>query len=61
MSSGFHVGTFFIFLAFVMLLFVSVSSPVWDEVAFLKVRIASNPTQWIAFGNWGYCILRAGP
>lgn len=60
MSSGFHVGTFLIFVAFVMLLIVSVSAPIGDRVAFLKVQLASNSGQTIAFGNWGYCVLQSG-
>jgi len=60
MSSGFHVGTFLIFVAFALLLVVSISAPIWDQVAFLKVQIASNSGRTISFGNWGYCILQSG-
>jgi len=60
MASGFHLGTFLIFVAFMLLLIVSLSAPIADHVAFLKVRLASDPRQTIALGNWGYCILQPG-
>jgi len=60
MASGFHLGTFLIFVAFMLLLIVSLSAPIADQVAFLKVQLASEPSLTIAFGNWGYCILQPG-
>ena len=55
-----HIGTFLIFAAFVMLLVVSVSAPIWGEVAFLMLEVGYYSRETIAFGNWGYCILLSG-
>lgn len=59
MASGFHVGTFLIFAATVLLLVVSLSAPVWNTLAFLKVNIPGG-SQTISYGNWGYCVLQHG-
>ena len=57
-------GAFFIFAAFVMLLVVSVSAPVWSAVAFLTVQFQAesvfSETIRATFGNWGYCIWEDG-
>lgn len=58
MANGFHVGTFLIFVAFVLLVVVSVSAPIWDEVAFLRIKLTDGNT--LSLGNWGYCILQRG-
>ena len=36
----------------VLLIFVSVSSPVWENIYFLKATV----TDEIRYGIWGYCI-----
>lgn len=47
-------GLFFAFAAMTLLLFASVSSPVWDRIYFLKA-VANN--QEIRWGVFGRCIL----
>jgi len=44
-------GLFFCFAAMVLLIFASVSVPIWDKVYFLKSNIGG---QAIRFGMWGY-------
>ncbi|KAF8315936.1 pali-domain-containing protein [Clavulina sp. PMI_390] len=55
----FHVGTFLIFAATVMLLVVSLSAPIWDEVGFLRVH-GGTGSGTLVLGNWGYCTLMSG-
>jgi len=50
-------GQFFLFAAFVLLIFVSVSAPVADWLYFLKAT--SGGTE-IRLGNWGACVRLAG-
>jgi len=44
-------GAFFCFAAMVLLIFVSVSVPVWNDVSFLDSIIAGK---MVRFGVWGY-------
>ncbi|KAF8309509.1 pali-domain-containing protein [Clavulina sp. PMI_390] len=44
-------GVFFCFAAMVLLIFVSVSVPVWDKITFLDSEIAGKAIGW---GVWGY-------
>lgn len=53
-----HVGTFLIFAAAVLLLVASISSPVVNTIALMKVRYNSGTT--VNFGTFGHCVLRAG-
>lgn len=50
-------GVFFLFAAFVLLVVVSLSVPVWDAVYYLKVNAAGTEAR---LGNWGYCLLSNG-
>jgi hypothetical protein len=60
-AGQFHVGTFFLGIATILLLLVSVSAPIWHKLAFLKVTIGgSHGTSTLSFGNWGYCLLQTG-
>ncbi|WVQ84736.1 hypothetical protein IAT38_006893 [Cryptococcus sp. DSM 104549] len=55
-------GLFFCFAAMVLLLFVSVSPPVWDKVSFLKATAGSGQTVYGVFGSCvkgGSCTRRA--
>ncbi|KAG7562336.1 hypothetical protein FFLO_02228 [Filobasidium floriforme] len=45
-------GFFFCFAAMVLLIFVSVSTPVWRNIYFLKATV----TEEIRYGIWGYCV-----
>jgi len=47
------VGVFFLLVATVLLIVVSVGTPVWDSVYFLKADI--NPGI-LKLGQWGYCL-----
>lgn len=49
-------GFFFCFAAMVLLIFVSVSVPVWDKIYFLKATV----TDEVKFGIWGYCTSGVG-
>lgn len=53
-----HVGTFLIFSAAVLLLVASISSPVVNTIAIMKVRY--NNGNVVNFGTFGHCVLRAG-
>ncbi|GAA6033522.1 hypothetical protein JCM8097_001436 [Rhodosporidiobolus ruineniae] len=46
-------GTFLLFAATALLIVASVSSPIWDNVGFLKGYINGRDA---TFGNWGYCV-----
>jgi len=52
-----HIGAFFAFTAFILLIFVCVSAPVWNDVYFLKVNLSNGV---LVLGNWGACIKDAG-
>ncbi|KZS87470.1 pali-domain-containing protein, partial [Sistotremastrum niveocremeum HHB9708] len=51
MASPATPGLFFCFAAMVLLIFVSVSVPVWDKISFLDANISGRV---IRFGCWGY-------
>ncbi|BGP43902.1 hypothetical protein JCM10450v2_008103 [Rhodotorula kratochvilovae] len=46
------LGAFLLFAAMALLVVASVSSPIWDNVGFLKGTINGVRS---TFGNWGYC------
>lgn len=46
-------GTFFCFVAAILLIFVSVSSPTWERVSFLDVTSGSETTHFGVFGHTG--------
>jgi len=60
MAQGFHIGTFLLFVALVLLIIVTVSSPVINDIGFLKVTLSNgttaNPSS-VTFGTLGYCVL----
>jgi len=62
MAAQFHIGTFFLFVAFVLLLIVSVSAPVWKDLGFMKVTVLPNSSEGTRalFGVFGYCVKGAG-
>jgi hypothetical protein len=51
MASPAVPGLFFCFAAMVLLIFVSVSVPVWNAIYFLSANINGRV---IRFGVWGY-------
>ncbi|CEQ41087.1 SPOSA6832_02778, partial [Sporobolomyces salmonicolor] len=50
-------GAFALFAAMALMIVVSVSSPIWDNVGFLKGHISG---QSFTLGNWGYCLMKVG-
>jgi hypothetical protein len=65
MFRGFHwIGVAFIFIAAILLLITSISSPVIGEIGILKVTL-TNKTQIrnsaVTFGTFGHCILDVPP
>lgn len=58
-----HIGTFLLFAAFVLLLVTSISAPVINDLAMLKVDLTNGTATHhssVRFGSFGYCILNAG-
>jgi len=51
MASPAVPGLFFCFAAMVLLIFVSISAPVWNNISFLDVNVDGRE---IHFGCWGY-------
>jgi len=59
-----HVGTFLLFAAFVLLLITSISSPVINDISFLKVTLTNRSdirNSSVTFGSFGYCVLDVAP
>ncbi|RXK38412.1 hypothetical protein M231_04321 [Tremella mesenterica] len=52
MAVGYFLSCFLLFAATVLLLIATISAPIWDKVAFMKVQ---NNGAKIAFGTFGYC------
>ncbi|EPE10189.1 ph-response regulator [Ophiostoma piceae UAMH 11346] len=54
-----HIGSFFLLAATVLLIVVSISAPVVNDIALLKVKL-SNATDdhrsALTFGTFGYCV-----
>jgi len=50
-----HIGTFLLFAAAILLLITTISSPVVNSIAILKVDLKNGST--VAFGTFGHCIL----
>lgn len=59
-----HIGTFLLLAAAVLLLITTISAPVVNDFALLKVRLTNSSDfhrSEVSFGTFGYCILNAGP
>ncbi|CAG8973666.1 hypothetical protein HYALB_00002232 [Hymenoscyphus albidus] len=56
MKTGFfhHIGTFLLFAATILLLITSISAPVINSIALLRVRLDNGGL--VEFGSWGYCL-----
>ncbi|TAQ88099.1 hypothetical protein B7494_g3557 [Chlorociboria aeruginascens] len=56
-ATGFvhHIGTFLLFAATVLLIITTISAPVVNDIALLKVKL-QNSTH-VSFGTFGYCLL----
>jgi len=53
MASPAAPGLFFVFAACVLLIFVSISAPVWDKIYFLTVTAGGKTTHFGVFGYTG--------
>jgi len=65
MFRGFHwIGVSFIFIASILLLITSISSPVIGDIGILKVTL-TNKTDFrnsaVTFGTFGHCVLDVAP
>jgi len=65
MFRGFHyIGVAFIFIASLLLLITSISSPVIGDIGILKVTLTNRTDarhSSVTFGTWGHCILDVPP
>ncbi|KAL4725369.1 hypothetical protein ACLX1H_007516 [Fusarium chlamydosporum] len=52
-----YVGAFFLLAATVMLVVVSITAPVVNDIALLKVRASGYG---VNYGTFGYCVMRSG-
>lgn len=57
-----HIGTFFLFVAFVLLIVVTITSPVVNGISMMHVDLGSNAAaaQEVTFGTFGYCVRGIG-
>ena len=54
-----HIGSFFLLAATVLLIVVSISAPVVNDIALLKVKLANATDDHhsaLTFGTFGYCV-----
>ncbi|RDL40351.1 uncharacterized protein BP5553_00330 [Venustampulla echinocandica] len=60
-NTGFfhHIGTFLIFAASILLLVTTISAPVINNIALLKVDLSGGDSS-LSFGTFGYCITQPG-
>jgi len=59
-----HVGTFFLFAAAILLLITTISAPVINDIAILKVMLTNKSdirNSSVTFGTFGHCILDVAP
>jgi len=49
-----HIGTFLLFAATILLLVTTISSPVVNDIALMKVKY-ENSRSTVTFGTFGYC------
>ena len=59
-----HVGTFLLFAAAILLLIVTISAPVINDVSLLKVTLTNRSdirNSSVTFGTFGHCVLDVAP
>jgi uncharacterized membrane protein len=59
-----HVGTFMLFAAAVLLLITTISAPVINDIAILKVTLTNKSDirhSSVTFGTFGHCVLDVAP
>ena len=57
-----HVGTFLLLVATALLLVTTITAPVVNDIAILKVNLGnrtSGARSAVSFGTFGYCVLNA--
>lgn len=57
-----HIGSFLLFIATVLLLITTISSPVVDHIAIMNVKLANGTNAHdtrVTLGTFGYCLLDA--
>lgn len=55
-----HIGTFFLFVATILLLITTITSPVVNDISMLRVHLTnktSHSTSAVSFGTFGFCVL----
>ncbi|CAK7199006.1 hypothetical protein SEUCBS139899_001674 [Sporothrix eucalyptigena] len=55
-----HIGSFLLFASTILLLVVTISSPVVDDISLLKVQLSNATSEHnsaITFGTFGYCTI----
>jgi hypothetical protein len=65
MFRGFHwIGVAFVFIAAILLLITSISSPVIGDIGILKVTLTNQSDirhSSVTFGTFGHCVLDVAP
>jgi len=59
-----HVGTFLLFAASILLLITTISAPVVNDIAILKVTLTNRSdirNSAVTFGTFGHCVLDVAP
>jgi len=59
-----HVGTFLLFVAAILLLITTISAPVVNDIAILKVTLTNKSDvrhSSVTFGTFGHCVLDVAP
>jgi len=59
-----HVGTFLLFAAAILLLITTISAPVVNDIAILKVTLTNRSDirhSSVTFGTFGHCVLDVAP
>ncbi|KAI7240512.1 hypothetical protein KC330_g1270 [Hortaea werneckii] len=57
------VGVYFLFVASILMLFVTLSAPIIDHLSLLRVSLNNGTLEHpssVTFGTYGYCILNVG-
>ncbi|KAI7151983.1 hypothetical protein KC349_g9211, partial [Hortaea werneckii] len=57
------VGVFFLFVASISMLFVTLSAPIINNLSLLRVSLNNGTLEHpssVTFGTYGYCILNVG-
>jgi hypothetical protein len=59
-----HVGTFLLFVSAILLLITTISAPVVNDIAMLKVTLTNKSDirhSSVTFGTFGHCVLDVAP